>query len=36
MPLLNALIFTVIFQRVAPLDIDLPYPIFVYGLIAPE
>jgi homopolymeric O-antigen transport system permease protein len=35
MPLLNTLIFTVIFQRVAPLDIDLPYPIFSYtGLIA--
>jgi lipopolysaccharide transport system permease protein len=35
MPILNTLIFTVIFQRVAPLDIDLPYPIFSYtGLIA--
>ncbi|MEO7273382.1 MAG: ABC transporter permease [Vicinamibacterales bacterium] len=35
MPILNTLIFTVIFQRVAPLDTDLPYPIFSYtGLIA--
>jgi ABC-type polysaccharide/polyol phosphate export permease len=35
MPILNTLIFTVIFQRVARLDVDLPYPIFSYtGLIA--
>jgi len=35
MSLLNTLIFTVIFQRVAPLNTDLPYPIFSYtGLIA--
>ncbi len=35
MPLLNTLIFTVIFVRVAPLDTGMPYPIFAYtGLMA--
>ena len=34
MPILNTVIFTVIFQRVAPLNLDLPYPLFAYtGLI---
>jgi ABC-type polysaccharide/polyol phosphate export permease len=34
MPILNTVIFTVIFQRVAPLNLDIPYPIFSYtGLI---
>src|SRR5436190_4452648 len=35
MPLLNTLIFSVIFVRVAPLDTGMPYPIFSYtGLMA--
>jgi ABC-type polysaccharide/polyol phosphate export permease len=35
MPLLNTLIFTVIFTRATRLDTDLPYPIFAYtGLMA--
>ena len=35
MPLLNTAVFTVIFTRVAPLDIDMPYPLFAYcGLLA--
>jgi ABC-type polysaccharide/polyol phosphate export permease len=35
MPLLNTLIFSVIFVRVAPLDTGMPYPIFAYtGLMA--
>lgn len=34
MPILNTVIFTIIFQRVAPLNLDIPYPIFSYtGLI---
>lgn len=35
MPLINTAVFTVIFTRVAPLDIDMPYPLFAYcGLLA--
>jgi ABC-type polysaccharide/polyol phosphate export permease len=30
MPLLNTAIFSVIFTRVAPLDVGLPYPLFAY------
>lgn len=34
-PLMNTLIFSVIFMRVAPLDTPVPYPIFVYcGMLA--
>ena len=35
MPLVNTAVFSVIFTRVAPLDIDMPYPLFAYcGLLA--
>jgi lipopolysaccharide transport system permease protein len=35
MPLVNTIIFSVIFVRVAPLDTGMPYPIFAYtGLMA--
>lgn len=35
MPLLNTVVFSIIFTRVAPLDVDLPYPLFAYcGLLA--
>ena len=35
MPLVNTVVFSVIFTRVAPLDIDMPYPLFAYcGLLA--
>ena len=35
MPLTNTAIFSVIFTRVAPISIDVPYPLFVYlGLLA--
>lgn len=35
MPLLNTLIFTIVFTRVAKLETDLPYPLFSYsGLVA--
>jgi len=35
MPLLNTLIFTVIFTKAAPLDVGMPYPVFAYcGLLA--
>jgi ABC-type polysaccharide/polyol phosphate export permease len=35
MPLVNTVLFTVIFTRVAPLDVDIPYPLFAYcGLLA--
>jgi lipopolysaccharide transport system permease protein len=35
MPLLNTAVFSVIFTRVAPLDVDMPYPLFAYcGLLA--
>src|SRR3954469_7393807 len=35
MPLMNTVIFSVIFVRVAPLDTGMPYPLFSYtGLMA--
>jgi lipopolysaccharide transport system permease protein len=35
MPLVNTAVFSVIFTRVAPLQTDLPYPLFAYcGLVA--
>jgi ABC-type polysaccharide/polyol phosphate export permease len=35
MPLLNTVIFSVVFMRVAPVDVGLPYPVFAYcGLLA--
>lgn len=35
MPLVNTAVFSVIFTRVAPLDIEMPYPLFAYcGLLA--
>jgi ABC-type polysaccharide/polyol phosphate export permease len=35
MPLLNTAVFSVIFTRVAPLDVGMPYPLFAYcGLLA--
>ena len=35
MPLVNTAVFSVIFTRVAPLDIGMPYPLFAYcGLLA--
>jgi lipopolysaccharide transport system permease protein len=35
MPLINTAVFSIIFTRVAPIETDVPYPIFVYtGLIA--
>ena len=35
MPLLNTAVFSVIFMRVAPLKIDVPYPLFAFlGLLA--
>src|SRR5207245_7910167 len=34
-PLLNTVIFSIIFTRVAPVDTPVPYPIFVYcGMLA--
>src|SRR5687768_3857361 len=34
MPLLNTIIFSVVFTRVAPLDTGIPYPLFAYcGLV---
>ncbi len=35
MPLLNMLIFTVIFTRVAPLDTGVPYPVYAYAGLLP-
>src|SRR5262245_34450556 len=35
MPVLNAAIFTVVFTRVSPLDLDVPYPIYVYAGLLP-
>jgi ABC-type polysaccharide/polyol phosphate export permease len=35
MPVMNAAIFTVIFTRVSPLDLDVPYPIYVYAGLLP-
>lgn len=35
MPLVNTAIFSVIFTRVAPIDVGMPYPVFAYcGLVA--
>jgi lipopolysaccharide transport system permease protein len=35
MPLINTAVFSVIFTRVAPLSVDMPYPLFAYcGLLA--
>src|SRR2546430_3103268 len=35
MPLVNTIVFSVIFTRVAPLDTHMPYPLFAYaGLLA--
>jgi ABC-type polysaccharide/polyol phosphate export permease len=35
MPLLQMLIFTIVFTRVAPLDVGMPYPVYAYaGLLA--
>jgi len=35
MPLMNTVVFSIIFTRVAPIDVDLPYPLFAYcGLLA--
>src|SRR5262247_2106984 len=35
MPLVNTAVFSVIFTRVAPIETDLPYPLFAYsGLLA--
>jgi ABC-type polysaccharide/polyol phosphate export permease len=35
MPILNTAVFSVIFMRVAPLDVGMPYPLFAYsGLVA--
>lgn len=35
MPLVNTAVFSVIFTRVAPLELDMPYPLFAYcGLLA--
>lgn len=30
MPLLNTAVFSVVFTRVAPLELDMPYPLFAY------
>lgn len=35
MPALNAVIFSVIFTRVAPLDVGMPYPIYIYAGLLP-
>ena len=35
MPLINTAVFSVIFTRVAPINVDMPYPLFAYcGLLA--
>src|ERR1051325_5964642 len=35
MPLLNTAVFSVIFTRVAPIDVGMPYPLFAFcGLLA--
>src|SRR5450759_2696694 len=35
MPLVNTVVFSVIFMRVAPLDVGMPYPLFAFcGLLA--
>src|ERR671916_658429 len=30
MPLVNTIVFSVIFTRVAPIDVGVPYPVFAY------
>src|ERR1700730_5226387 len=30
MPLINTAVFSIIFMRVAPLQVDVPYPLFAY------
>lgn len=35
MPVLNTAIFTVIFTRVSPLNLEIPYPIYVYAGLLP-
>src|SRR6187431_3259184 len=35
MPLVNTVVFSIIFTRVAPLDVGMPYPLFAFcGLLA--
>src|SRR6476646_7303240 len=35
MPMVNTVVFSVIFMRVAPLDVGMPYPLFAFcGLLA--
>src|SRR5204862_201717 len=35
MPLINTVVFSVIFTRVAPIDVGMPYPLFAFcGLLA--
>src|SRR5499427_10883797 len=35
MPLINTAVFSVIFTRVAPIDVGMPYPLFAFsGLLA--
>jgi ABC-type polysaccharide/polyol phosphate export permease len=35
MPLVNTIVFSVIFMRIAPLDVGMPYPLFAFcGLLA--
>jgi ABC-type polysaccharide/polyol phosphate export permease len=35
MPVMNAAIFTVVFTRVSRLELDVPYPIYVYAGLLP-
>jgi ABC-type polysaccharide/polyol phosphate export permease len=35
MPVTNAVIFSVIFTRVSPLQLDVPYPVYVYAGLVP-
>ncbi len=30
MPVVNTIVFSVIFMRVAPLDVGMPYPLFAF------
>src|SRR5215510_4856139 len=35
MPVINTILFSVVFMRVAPIDVGVPYPVFAYtGLLA--
>ena len=35
MPLVNTVVFSVVFMRVAPLDVGMPYPLYAFsGLLA--